>query len=427
MANVTLLPNGDGTRTNWTDQASGTSNLYQNVDAGTGSPSDSDYITTSSTTNSMFLLLQDTPFDFSDATAVDISVRARRVGAPPDPRTVTFQIFQSDEATAITNAVASSSLTTSFANYTVTLSITGATGKSAWDGARLRIERTGSNGQADVSEVQADVTYTTGLAEYDLVASPAAFTLTGRATNAQRTFVASKGTFTLTGVAANLERSKKLTAENGTFTLTAIAATPLATRKLTALPAVFQLDGESAAFIAGLYQLDGDTATFALTGVAATPKYNRVTTASVGEFTLTGKDAPSNYKIPSDTATFTFTANASDLGPSIGFVCASGSFTLTGVAAGMQATRRMTASKADFTLTVRPVAFPPRYRVLLALKAAFTLTGGTVPNRGQIVANPGSFAMSGIAAGMTYTQLSGRGFGQRQSRIFRSRSISMKG
>lgn len=155
MASTTVLPNGDGTLTAWQDQVGGTSNLYTRIDELTASPTDSDYIISTLTTNSMFFLLQDMPSDLG--TVTDAVVKAR-VNRDSGSRTLTAQLFQSDESTALTNSQTTAALGGTITNYTLTHTITGATTKTAWDGARLKL--TGSGTNINVYATQVDITYT---------------------------------------------------------------------------------------------------------------------------------------------------------------------------------------------------------------------------------------------------------------------------
>lgn len=155
MSTATLLPNGEGTISQWRDEAAGTSNLWQKVDAGLTSPNDSDYIRTVGTPNSIFLLLENTPGDFGEITDIDVKVRALKDAG--GTATITAQVFKSDETTALTDAVASSNLTGSFADYTIALSLTGDVDQTSWDGARLKL--TASDADVWLSETQAEITY----------------------------------------------------------------------------------------------------------------------------------------------------------------------------------------------------------------------------------------------------------------------------
>lgn len=160
MASTTVLPNGDGTLTAWQDQVGGTSNLYTRVDELVASPTDADYIISTLTTNSMFLQLQDMPVDLDTVTGIVVKVRANRDSGS---RTLTAQLFQSDETTALTNSQVTAGLGGTITNYTLNHTVTGATTKAAWDGARLKL--TGSGTNISVYAAQVDITYTAASAD----------------------------------------------------------------------------------------------------------------------------------------------------------------------------------------------------------------------------------------------------------------------
>ena len=123
--------------------------------------------------NTVFLGMQDMPADFGEVTAVQIRFRYRM-----DPTTyvndtvsLTFQVFQSDESTTLTNSVNSGSLTaTTLTNvgYLTLASPQNPTNKTLWDGMRLRIVNNYANNMGgDTSFVRLDaleilITYTPG-------------------------------------------------------------------------------------------------------------------------------------------------------------------------------------------------------------------------------------------------------------------------
>ncbi|MFO0919692.1 MAG: hypothetical protein U0872_15445 [Planctomycetaceae bacterium] len=155
MSTTTVLANGDGSKTAWTDESSGTSNLYSHVDELVASTNDSDYIQSTSPTNSIFLLLQDMPSDLSVVTGVSVQIRAQRNGSS---RTVTTQIVKSDESTALTDALTQTPPNGSWSNFTNNHAVTGSTDKASWDGARMKI--TASNSSILVACFQVNITYT---------------------------------------------------------------------------------------------------------------------------------------------------------------------------------------------------------------------------------------------------------------------------
>lgn len=156
MASTTVLPNGDGTGlSGWQDAFGGSSTYYNLIDELVASANDSDGVLSTASNGVIYFLLQDMPSGLNAVTAVTIKVRASRVSGT---RTLTAQIFQSDQSTALTNSQTTSNLSGTITNYTLTTSVTGATSKSAWDGARIKL--TSSGADITVYAAQVDITYT---------------------------------------------------------------------------------------------------------------------------------------------------------------------------------------------------------------------------------------------------------------------------
>ena len=169
MATTTILVNGDGTTTSWTNESAGSSNLYLSIDEGTDSPNDSDYITTSTASSTATFLLEDMPVNFDTASSVNIKIRCKRSGTKGDIFSInTVQLVESDGSTAITNT-ANVAETTTTATYTLSPTITGGTDKTTWDGARLKIANNGgTSGNVTIYAVQIEVTHSeTGGSSYD--------------------------------------------------------------------------------------------------------------------------------------------------------------------------------------------------------------------------------------------------------------------
>ena len=162
MASTTVYPNGDGTKTGWTNESSGTSNLYASVDEGTGSPNDADYNQVV-TNNPIAYLLGDMPSDFDTATAVTIKVRLQKgVFKDWDRQFSTCALYKSDESTAITATCDLTGTTGTITTYTFTPTITGATDKTSWDGMRLKFNTpTGTVGVLLIYAMQVEIDYTT--------------------------------------------------------------------------------------------------------------------------------------------------------------------------------------------------------------------------------------------------------------------------
>lgn len=161
MASTTVYPNGDGTKAGWTNEASGTSNLYASVDEGTASPNDADFNQVVTTNNPIAYLLGDMPSDFDTATAVTIKVRLNRFESKgADQQFSTCALYKSDESTAITATCDLTSTTGTITTYTFTPTITGATDKTSWDGMRLKFNTpTGTTGFLLIYAIQVEITY----------------------------------------------------------------------------------------------------------------------------------------------------------------------------------------------------------------------------------------------------------------------------
>lgn len=162
MASTTVYPNGDGTKTGWTNESSGTSNLWDSVDEGTVTPVDANY--NQVVTNDVIAyLLQDMPPDFGTATAVTIKVRLQRgVVKEWDRQFSTCALYKSDESTAITATCDLTSTDGTVTTFTFTPTITGATDKTTWDGMRLKFNTpTGTYGYLFIYAIQVEIDYTT--------------------------------------------------------------------------------------------------------------------------------------------------------------------------------------------------------------------------------------------------------------------------
>lgn len=162
MASTTVYPNGDGTKTGWTNESFGTSNLYASVDEGTGSPNDADHNKVV-TNDPIAYLLQDMPGDFDAATAVTVKVRLQRLTIKEaDRQFSTCALYKSDESTAITATCDLTGTTGTVTTFTFTPTITGATDKTSWDGMRLKFNTpTGESGALFICAIQVEITYTT--------------------------------------------------------------------------------------------------------------------------------------------------------------------------------------------------------------------------------------------------------------------------
>ena len=162
MATTTVFPNGDVATTHWTDAAAGTTNLYTNVDEGTSSPNDADYVTCSNSGSSIWFSLGDMPADFVTPTGVTITLRLNRTSAKGDYRHFSSVTLQSSESGIALTASAAITDTTTITTYTYSPSITGRTNKTSWNGARLAISMASSSGGGScrIYAAQVAITYT---------------------------------------------------------------------------------------------------------------------------------------------------------------------------------------------------------------------------------------------------------------------------
>lgn len=160
MASTTVYPNGDGTTTGWTNEASGTSNLWDSVDEGTVTPVDANYNQVF-TNDVIAYLIGNMPSDFDTATAVTVKVRLQRgVVKGWDRQFSTCALYKSDESTEITATCDLTGTTGTVTTFTFTPSITGATDKTSWDGMRLKFNTpTGTSGSLWIYAVQVEITY----------------------------------------------------------------------------------------------------------------------------------------------------------------------------------------------------------------------------------------------------------------------------
>ena len=162
MPTTTLYPNGDGTISGTVMGTAGPP-YYVNVDEGTASPNDSDSIVPVPSGH-IFLLLTDMPAEADTITGVTVKIRTSN-SSKGDSAVSSFQLFQSNESTALIAQTTISGSTT-VTTYTFNPSITGATTKAAWDGARLKVSFTGASGTSNFYACQVEVTYSVAGASY---------------------------------------------------------------------------------------------------------------------------------------------------------------------------------------------------------------------------------------------------------------------
>lgn len=163
MSSFTDQPNADGSKGSWIEfvpSFGNTTNIYLNIDEGTTSPNDSDYISGPYNAGAYFPRFPSMPGGFGTGTGLSFIIRAQYSSSKLDNKSFNAQVYQSDETTAITNSI-TTALSSSFSNYTLNFTITGATTKTVWDGMRLKLTpMTGSTGGSTfISAIDRTVTY----------------------------------------------------------------------------------------------------------------------------------------------------------------------------------------------------------------------------------------------------------------------------
>src|SRR5205814_284767 len=114
---------------------------------------------------SMFVQLTDMPADFTSATAVTVKARHEDNTSGNDTITAYYQLFSSDETTALTAETTGTVLTpNSYTTDTNAAAVTGANDRASWDGARLRLRQayaksggTDTTAKARVTAVEVDI------------------------------------------------------------------------------------------------------------------------------------------------------------------------------------------------------------------------------------------------------------------------------
>lgn len=162
MATITVYPNGDGTKTSWTNEASGTTNIYQSIDEGTSSPNDSDYVQSGTSLHYVYFTFEDMPVDFDTLDSYEIKLRLNRTSSKGDyQHFASCQLFKADESTAITSSAHTITDTTTITTYTFSTTAL-YDDKTTWDGVRLKVSlaSAGGAGNCRVYAAQLDLVYT---------------------------------------------------------------------------------------------------------------------------------------------------------------------------------------------------------------------------------------------------------------------------
>ena len=170
MPTTTVVPNEDGTgATNWA-MYGGVTTRFSAINNGTATPDDTDYlksyISEGSSAENSYFGFGAMPVDFSTVSSVSLKVRQK--GYANDDDDVSYQLFQSDGTTALSDkislAIDGSGVATSFRTDTVGVTRTGSTSKTVWDGVQLKVTHEGPGDGDDcelyLSEIDLVITYT---------------------------------------------------------------------------------------------------------------------------------------------------------------------------------------------------------------------------------------------------------------------------
>ena len=169
MATVTVKPNADGTGATNFAITGGPSDRFGAINNGTSSPDDTDFIRSSisegGSAKSAYFGFENMPADFDAITAVTMKVRQK--GFNNDDDDVSYQLFESNGTTALSNkitlAIDGSGVSTSFRTDTVSFTRTGSTTKTTWHGVQLKVTHEGPGDGDDceltLSEIQLEITY----------------------------------------------------------------------------------------------------------------------------------------------------------------------------------------------------------------------------------------------------------------------------
>ena len=204
-----------------------------------------------------------------------------------------------------------------------------------------------------------------------------------------KTLTAAAGSFALTGVAATLKGALKLIEAAGSFSLTGVAAT-LSSSTAGGISSPAYLPSMSLVLERSSSNklMAVSAGSFVLSGVASSLVSGLGMTADAGSFVLSGAPALRDLQVTSDRGTFALTGVAETLTHgNPGIAAGTGAFALTGIDAGF--------AYQSGTVFVLP-----------GLAGVFVLTGNdaTLPTTVDrlIVADRGTFAITGSAATMTY-------------------------
>ena len=169
---TTVKPNADGSVNGTWTAVGGAGSRHASVSHGTSSPDDTEYVSNimseGDSNEHMYLGFENMPGDFSRASVGTVTLKIRQKGLSGDD-SVKLQIVKADGSTALTDEIEldidGSAVSTSFRTDTVSFTLTGATDKTSWDGALIKITHVGPGDGDDpeyyVSEIQLEIPYVT--------------------------------------------------------------------------------------------------------------------------------------------------------------------------------------------------------------------------------------------------------------------------
>ena len=155
---VTLYPNGNGTfPTGWGGTGTPAGDWSQLKDS-----MDATFASVAANSVSAYYLFDDCPSDLYAVTGVSFSFRCSKSAKSPARNFATIQCVKSDEATALTDTADVSGSATTATTLTGSLTLSGDTDKTSWDGMRLKITTASTgNATAFLYEVSLTLTYDT--------------------------------------------------------------------------------------------------------------------------------------------------------------------------------------------------------------------------------------------------------------------------
>lgn len=170
-SSITVRPDsGTSTTGSWGQSGCSAGNFYNCIDEDPDTPDDaSTYVQGPNRSNTtMWVQLGAMPADFGSAVDVEIKARHQENGSGDDTITAYYQVFESNESTALTAETSAVLLTQG--TYTTRAETVGLVGsnntKTAWDGARLglrqayaQVSTQDTTSQARITAVELNMTY----------------------------------------------------------------------------------------------------------------------------------------------------------------------------------------------------------------------------------------------------------------------------